>query len=163
MRLIDFFARTYILNLPERTDHRKEIEAMFRRVGLAIEPGKVDYFEAIRPETADDYPNIGAKGGFLSHRETLRLARDQQLPNVLVMEDDLDISPKFAANPGPILDQLREQDWGIVYFGHYLDPDGTAGPALRPYKKEIGTTHFLCGSSTGGMARRHPCNPTARS
>jgi hypothetical protein len=27
---------------------------MFRRVGLAIEPGKVDYFEVIRPETADE-------------------------------------------------------------------------------------------------------------
>src|SRR5260370_39009551 len=100
------------------------MDSMLRGAGLALEPGKVDYFEAIRPESVGEYPNLGAKGCFLSHREILRLARDQQLPNVLVMEVDLDISPQFAANPGPILHQLPEQEWGIVCFGHYFYPDG---------------------------------------
>ncbi|WP_293337918.1 glycosyltransferase family 25 protein [Microcoleus sp. CAWBG58] len=153
MKLTDFFERTYVVNLPERQDRRRDISKELANVGISLAPNSVEIFPAVRPETAGEFPSIGAWGCFLSHLSILKNARQQNLSNVLVMEDDLAISPTLIAQQSALIEQLQGQDWGMVYLGHYLtdrnlpkvDPNGRSPEAavlLKPYSLAIQTTHF---------------------
>ncbi|MCC3413960.1 MULTISPECIES: glycosyltransferase family 25 protein [unclassified Microcoleus] len=153
MKLTDFFERTYVVNLPERQDRRRDITKELANVGISLATNSVEIFPASRPETAGEFPSIGAWGCFLSHLSILKHARQQNLSNVLVMEDDLAISPTLIAQQSALIEQLQGQDWGMVYLGHYLtdsnlpkvDPNGRSSEAavlLKPYTRAIQTTHF---------------------
>lgn len=153
MKLTEFFERTYVVNLPERQDRRRDITQELANVGISLAPNSVEIFPAVRPETAGEFPSIGAWGCFLSHLSILKQARQQNLSNVLVMEDDLAISPTLIAQQSALIEQLQGQDWGMVYLGHYLtdrnlakvDPNGRSPEAavlLQPYTLKIQTTHF---------------------
>lgn len=61
---IDYFDKVYIINLPHRADRREEIEVQLKKVGLALNHPKVILFNAIKPDAAGEFPNIGAKGCF---------------------------------------------------------------------------------------------------
>jgi|GEM_PF-165907 len=121
MRLIDYFSSAYVVNLPSRTDRRMEMELMLTRLGMMPLPEKLAFFPAIRPADAGGFPSIGARGCFLSHLELLKIALARGAERVLVMEDDLDIAPNLAAIEGPIVEQLQQQPWGLVYLGHYAE------------------------------------------
>ncbi|WP_293152375.1 MULTISPECIES: glycosyltransferase family 25 protein [unclassified Microcoleus] len=153
MKLTEFFERTYVVNLPDRQDRRRDITKELANVGISLAPNSVEIFPAVRPETAGEFPSIGAWGCFLSHLSILKHARQQNLSNVLVMEDDLAISPTLIAQQSALIEQLQGQDWGMVYLGHYLtdrnlpkvDPNGRSSEAavlLKPYTLGIQTTHF---------------------
>jgi hypothetical protein len=153
MKLTEFFERTYVVNLPEREDRRRDITKELANVGISLAPNSVEIFPAIRPETAGEFPSIGAWDCFLSHLSILKHARQQNLSNVLVMEDDLAICKTLIAQESALIEQLQGQDWGMVYLGHYLtdrnlpkvDPNGRSPEAavlLKPYTLGIQTTHF---------------------
>jgi len=144
MRLSDVFDRTYVLNLPDRADRRREMGEVLARAGMAWEDGRVELFGATRPADAGPFPSLGARGAFLSHLGMLRKARDLKLSRVLLLEDDLEFSPKL----GPALDALAERlgrdDWGMVYLGHDLPspPPPDSPCALTPYDGPIVLAHF---------------------
>lgn len=153
MKLTEFFERTYVVNLPDRQDRRRDITKELANVGISLATNSVEIFPASRPETAGEFPSIGAWGCFLSHLSILKHARQQNLSNVLVMEDDLAISPTLIAQQSALIEQLQGQDWGMVYLGHYLtdrnlpkvDPNERSSEAavlLKPYTLGIKTTHF---------------------
>ncbi len=50
MGIAELFDRIYIVNLPERTDRRREMEDQLVKVGLGGHP-RVMFFPAIRPKT----------------------------------------------------------------------------------------------------------------
>jgi hypothetical protein len=145
MKITDYFARTYIINLPTRSDRRRETVRMLRRVDLPMGPGRVAFFPAVRPSSAGEFESIGARGCFLSHLGVLKKARDEGAPNVLIMEDDLEIDPNFGPLTESLVSDLDKEAWGFVYFGHRLEsvvrPPGY--DLLVPYRGTIQTTHFL--------------------
>jgi glycosyl transferase family 25 len=120
MGLTDFFARAYVINLPERTDRRRETERMLRRARLDGKPGWVHFFPALRPDLAGPFDGVGSRGCFLSHLAVLRLAQADNLANVLVMEDDLEIDRAFTENADPLLNALGAQKWSMLFLGHRL-------------------------------------------
>lgn len=65
------------INLNKRTDRREEIEQELNNFSLEYER-----FEAI------DIPNFGALGCFKSHLSVLKLAKERNYRNVLILEDD---------------------------------------------------------------------------
>jgi glycosyl transferase family 25 len=65
------------INLNKRTDRREEIEKELTDFELPYER-----FEAI------ETPSFGILGCGLSHLEVLKMARDRQYKNVLILEDD---------------------------------------------------------------------------
>ena len=93
---IDYFDKVYIINLPHRADRREEIDVQLRKVGLALNHPKVTLFNAIKPDEAGEFPSIGAKGCFLSHLGVLKDAQLKRFEQILIFEDDLDLSKTFT-------------------------------------------------------------------
>jgi hypothetical protein len=139
----NYFARAYIVNLLERTDRRRQMEAMLRRIGLDALPGWLTFFPAVRPESPGGFPSCGARGCFLSHLEILRQAQAQKLENVLIMEDDLEIDVRFKTHMNAFAKTLGSMDWTLVYFGHLLElASQTSDVVLQPTNLPIQLTHF---------------------
>jgi hypothetical protein len=143
MGLNEYFDRTYVINLPERTDRRRGIEHELKKVGLALQPGKVEIFPAVRPSSAAGFPNIGHRGCFLSHYNVVKQARKEGLRNVLILEDDLAISPQLRPEAGSLVRQLEGSDWAFAYFGHVEKAEPGRPVSLRPHVGRLLTTHFL--------------------
>lgn len=132
MKLLDLFQRGYVINLPERTDRRQGAEKELQKLGLHFTLGKLELFPGIRPSEANGFPSIGAYGCFLSHLQILKLARDEGLANVLIMEDDLLINRRFKDVEPSLVEQLRQQSWDFAYFG-----DSTDRPILPPVQFNV--------------------------
>lgn len=114
MRLLDRFDRIRIVNLPERADRRREMDAELARIGLSGDP-RVAYFPAIRPADKGRFTSIGAHGVYLSQRAILREAAAAG-HSLLILEDDCE----FAARTGAF---VAGDGWDIFYGGWFAaDP-----------------------------------------
>jgi hypothetical protein len=142
MRFREFFDRIYIINLPERTDRRAEMEKELERVGMWPAPGRVEFFPAIKVTDAAGFPNAGYRGCFLSHLEVLKKAGAEDARNVLIFEDDAELAPPFREDEESLIEQLQRLSWGLVYFGHNLGEFGARPTTLIPHKGAVGLTHF---------------------
>jgi len=118
MTITDYFERTYIINLAERTDRRREMERELQLQDISPRDRSVRFFPAIRPGDAGLFPSRGAHGCFMSHLGILAEARRDRLANILVMEDDLSIIPGFYRTQAMMLQYLADKRWDIAYFGH---------------------------------------------
>jgi glycosyl transferase, family 25 len=142
MRLLDYFERAYVINLPQRADRRRAMQRELGRVGMPFAPGKVELFSALRPAAADGWPSIGARGCFLSHLRVLKRAQASRLANVLVMEDDLAFADSFVDVQARLVDQLQSTRWGFVYLGHPLQRGWAGDISLEPWSQPLLTAHF---------------------
>ena len=144
MTLLDYFDRCYVVNLPERADRRREMQQELGDAGMPFAPGRVELLTAVRPPDAGLFPSLGARGCFESHHRILRQARAEGLRNILVMEDDLTIDPRLGTYAAEMIETLRTNDWGFVYFGHALEQATPANSrtVLQPYSGPLMTTHF---------------------
>jgi hypothetical protein len=151
MRIHDYFARGYVINLPERTDRRRDMERELEVFGAP--PGWAEFFPAIRPDSAEGFPSRGVRGCFLSHLGVLKRAAELGLPNVLIMEDDLAISPRFSASVDRVVGALAAREWGMAYLGHLLPDEPETGEPFRVHTGPIMGGHFYAvnGSSVPKM------------
>ena len=118
-RILDQFDRVRIVNLPYRTDRRREMDMELARIGLNHDP-RVEYFAAFRPESPGPFTSIGAHGVYLSQKAILREAAAAG-ESVLILEDDCAFSPAAA-------DYAAAEDWDIFYGGYEAArPDDLAG------------------------------------
>ena len=69
--------KIYYINLDKRVDRKEEIEGELKRMNLEAERYSAIYT-----------PNSGIVGCGYSHLNVLKMARDLQLKNVLILEDD---------------------------------------------------------------------------
>lgn len=140
----DYFDKIYIINLPERSDRRREMNAELKKIGWSLKEGSIEYFPAIRPETAEPFPSIGSKGCFLSHLQALKEARVTKAKRILMIEDDLAFSPQLKSFQDDIVEKLEKSQWGLAYLGHRIDtPSSKSKVYLTPYTDKIHTTHFF--------------------
>ncbi len=145
MHITEYFPKAYAINLKSRTDRRREMDRMLKRAGLADPPGWVEYFPGVKVDSAEGFPNAGARGCFLGHLGVFKKALDEGLPNVLVMEDDLEITPEFLDRADAIVDELRRREnWGFAYFGHILNDEPHHDPVvpLRLVTGPVSMGHF---------------------
>lgn len=145
MRVTQYLPKAYVVNLKSRTDRKRGMDRMLKRLGLSANGGWVEYFPAVKVDSAGGFPNAGARGCFLSHLEIHKTAMAEGLANVVVLEDDLEIAPAFLERSAALVKALEQhKDWGFAYFGHVLDDDpghDSASP-LRVETGPIQTTHF---------------------
>jgi glycosyl transferase family 25 len=141
-KITDYFQRVYAVNLPEREDRRQLIVKELEEAEMPLMPHKIEIFPAIRPDEAGGFPSIGARGCFSSHVAILKQAKDKGLSNILIVEDDLEISPKLTTHQAVIVEQLSQQDWDFVYFGHLEEVEPKSPVALVPFSGKMRTTHF---------------------
>jgi hypothetical protein len=148
--LLEIFDRVFVINLPARTDRRREIAAEFARVGSSLRASNVMVFPAVRPTEAAGFDTIGARGCFLSHLAVLEEAAGAGLRRILVLEDDANFAPGFAERSAGLAAALSTRDWGMFYGGYTIAPQTRAGlqavaaglARLAP-EAEVGTTHFI--------------------
>lgn len=148
MSILAYFSEAYVINLRARTDRRRDVEVMFDRVGLTDWRERVEFFPAVRPDSAGGFATLGARGCFLSHLGILRRVAEKRGANVLIMEDDLEIDPRIVASTGPIIETLGREAWGFAYLGHILGDDPEGAAPLAPYRGMIQTTHFVAVSAS---------------
>lgn len=101
---------TFVINLEHRKDRRREMESQLRQVGW-----RAEFFKAVEPESAAEFPSKGARGCFLSHLAILKKARRQNLDRLIILEDDFDFSTDFPARWPAIEQFLREQNCAFFY------------------------------------------------
>lgn len=103
----DFFSEIYCINLDHRTDRWQECQTEFESIGIK---DKVQRFSAI---THTD----GRIGCIKSHLEILKIARNKNLNNVLILEDDV----KFLNDPInsliPVIEQIQKFKYSLLYLG----------------------------------------------
>jgi glycosyl transferase, family 25 len=112
------FHAIYLINLRERTDRKRELEAELCSVGLLPGDPKLVWLNAVRPETSGEFPNIGAYGCFLSHLACLQAASASKRARILIMEDDACFPRSAASRLRDTLLSLKSSEWQIWYGGH---------------------------------------------
>jgi len=141
--LSEYFERIYILNLPDRKDRLREMSAHLSKFGTPVDGKSVRVFPGIKPEDRKGFRNRGIRGCFLSHLAILQESAADKLYNVLVMEDDLAVSPGFPHAAPYLITQLKAIDWQFAYLGHFLELDCSEGPKFVQYNERIRGAHFL--------------------
>lgn len=119
------FDRIYVINLADRTDRRREMEAQLALIGLAGDP-LVEFFPAVRPPDQGAFGSIGERGCFLSHLGVLKDAVAKGYQSILIMEDDVDWT-QAALSRNADLTMLQQTDWTYLHGGKGSDrasPDG---------------------------------------
>ncbi|WP_213773860.1 glycosyltransferase family 25 protein [Bradyrhizobium sp. dw_78] len=126
----------YVINLPERLDRRKEMEAQLHRIGW-----RAEFLAATKPTTADGFPSVGARGCFLSHLEALKRGAGLN-EHIVLMEDDLDFVPDFEKLWQQAYEATLTREWAIFYPGHTLG-DKASGLSMIDPSEGIVCTHFV--------------------
>ncbi len=116
-RILRQFEKIYVINLPYRTDRKRQIEKQLNKTGLSLSDEAVVLFEAVRPDTKGKWPSIGAQGCFFSHLTLLKDAAQNGYQSILILEDDADWSEGFLSNATEVLDQLEALDWAFLHGG----------------------------------------------
>jgi hypothetical protein len=115
------FARLRVINLRRRPDRRDETTRELAALAERVDGDRLGFFDAIEPTDAAGFPSPGVRGCYLSHLAVLEAAADEELPTVLVMEDDV----AFVRDAGDLLvdatRQLERLNWDLAYFGHALE------------------------------------------
>lgn len=114
--MLERFERVVVVNLPSRTDRRRETERELARIG---HPRGAAFFPAIRPAEAGGFGSVGEHGAYLSHLAVWRAALGAR--SLLVLEDDVAFVPDFAARAG-LVAELPEE-WDVFYGGHTQLPE----------------------------------------
>lgn len=146
--LLACFDRVVVINLPERADRRRSIDAELRRVGLSLAHPRVEVFAAHRPATAAGFETVGAHGAFQSHLGVMQRAKAAAWSRVLVLEDDMAFTPGFAARLPRLLRALADRPWAMVY-GHAGDDRAAfstaddTGLLLLPATRDLIRLQFL--------------------
>lgn len=97
--------KIYCINLKRRKDRRKKMIKQFTKYKMEK---NIEFF------TAKFHPNGGIAGCRDSHLQVIKMAQQQKLPYVMILEDDL----QFSQNLHKI--KLPTFDWSILYLGGTL-------------------------------------------
>lgn len=126
MKVLNYFSKAYYINLDSRVDRKESFEKQIEDLNL-----KVERFSAItvEPYTTlkwEDANRHFKEGCIKSHLEIVKLAKKQNLDNVLIFEDDCIFSENFIQKATNTCNQLYNKEWDLFYLG--CDPNGECIP-----------------------------------
>jgi hypothetical protein len=130
-------ATIVVINLEYRTDRRVATQKQLSRIGW-----QADFFPAIRPVSAAEFPSVGARGCFLSHLAVLNRARDAGVRWLILLEDDINFDPDFAERWQKAISTLETQEWCIFYPAHAF-ADLPAGLSRISPDRGVPCAHFV--------------------
>ena len=125
MTVNDFFDRVFCINLDSRPDRWQQSSVLFQQLGIDVE--RIPAVQGSATNLNWPFPlKDGAIGCALSQLFTFKYARQLQLDNFLLFEDDIEFADNFNAKFADCVTQLPD-DWDIVYFSgnHHLGPNLT--------------------------------------
>jgi len=145
--LNNFFSKIYCINLDKRTDRWEQCMEMFSKYNLQVE--RVSAFE---PNVSPICCISNEKFSLIrTHREIIKIAKEEQLENILIFEDDVEFCD-FLPNYTKLSFEERfnksisflPQSWDVLYLGcgNYTNNRTPIGEEL--YKIGYGlTTHAI--------------------
>jgi glycosyl transferase family 25 len=144
-KFFDNFDRVVCINLPHRTDRKINFLSQSKKYDL----GKFEFFNAINGNSLNNPYRIsnGNFGLILSNIEILKRAKEDNLKNILIIEDDCVFNDNIK-NIDSYL-QLVPDDWNMIYLGgnHNTWWNGTSEPVVINDKiiklHYTFTTHFV--------------------
>lgn len=125
--ILNYIEKAYYINLDYRTDRREEFENRISQLGIPVER-----FEAIKikegelPNPFNDKNWHKKMGCAYSHLNIIQLAKEQGLKNVWIFEDDCKFVDGFIDKAQRCIDELKELEWDVFYFGG--EPNRKAQP-----------------------------------
>jgi glycosyl transferase, family 25 len=127
----------FVINLEHRADRRIAMEKQLSRISWNAE-----FFLAIKPQSAGDFPSIGARGCFLSHLSVLKKSLNTGVQLLVILEDDVNFSSDFIERWKQSISILGALEWSIFYPGHVLDG---LPPGLSRISPDTGVrcSHFM--------------------
>jgi glycosyl transferase, family 25 len=94
VELLALVDRVYVINLPERSDRRRDLtRRLVRGWGAQLVAERVEFFSAVRPSDPGGFASAGYRGCFESHQAVLDDALARGFERILVLEDDADLGP----------------------------------------------------------------------
>lgn len=120
--MLDQFDRVHVINIVDRTDRRREMEAQLQRVGAAHDP-RVVFLPAERPTDPGPFPSLGARGCFESHLAVVRQALTDGVERLLILEDDFDFSPDIDRRGAPLMAALAVASWDVFYGASLIEDE----------------------------------------
>jgi glycosyl transferase family 25 len=125
---------TFVINLESRNDRRVEMKKQLLSIGW-----RAEFFSAIQPRDAGNFPSLGARGCFLSHLEVLKKAKKDRVQQLAILEDDVSFVRGFTSKWMAALDN---KEWSIFYPGHILKELPVGLSALSP-STAVRCAHFM--------------------
>jgi len=109
----------------------------------------IQKFDAIYPtEKPPAFATPGYYGCALSHYNVIKMAKENNWENVMILEDDVILHKNFNKYMNYIVDEIKNEEWHLLYgFKDYPRP--TTVKIIKTFKyvnqiKEIGSTHCYC-------------------
>jgi len=132
----NIFDKIFIINLDHRTDRWKQCLKQIQKHNILK---KYERFSAIKPKLSDypkEYYNrytcpkrdpnyiIGALGCKLSHYQIIKISKERNYKNILILEDDFILKENFDSILKQGLAELSF-DWNMLYLGgnHKIEPE----------------------------------------
>ena len=134
---LDDIKHAFYINLEHRTDRKEHVENQLATIGL-----KGERFNAIKMEN-------GAIGCSMSHLKLLQEAVKNNLPHILIVEDDITfLEPEVFKTQINKFFELHQNNWDVVLL---------AGNNMPPYEKidETCIKTSRCQTTTGYLVNGH--------
>lgn len=111
--LNEYFKEVHCINLKRRTDRWEECQKEFKKHNL-----KVQQYEAFDGNDLPKVPglNAGQIGAIYSHRGIAEYAKQNNLENILILEDDVEFDEKINEKFDLISSEIPE-NWDMILFG----------------------------------------------
>jgi len=110
----------FIINLKENIDRREKISKEFKKFNIK----NYEFLEAIDGKTVSNYKEVkhkiktrGHYGCLLSHKKAIQLSINRKYKNVLIFEDDIELTEYFF----DILKNIKVPKYNMLYFGGLTD------------------------------------------
>lgn len=113
---MNYFDKIFCINLDSRLDRWESAKTQFDKHNLDVER-----ISAIKGSDLNlDWPpeiKEGAVGCSLSHLFTMKMAKQMNLSNYLVLEDDIEFDENFNEKFSNIYENEVPFDWDMLYLG----------------------------------------------
>ena len=124
-KYLDFFDDVYYINLDSRIDRREKFESQSKMLGIpsnrfsAITPKEGEYQVHETYDNENDRITHKFKVGCgLSHKAIVRLAKERNLENVLIFEDDCIFLDSYKDDIVTYVNELKTlKEWDLFYIG----------------------------------------------
>lgn len=161
----DFFDAIYCVNLDERTDRWHHAQVELDKLKIR---DRVERFSAIKPSHDERwnrnvpwkgkkrFPFLGAVGCAESHKSIIQTAKNQNLKNVLVLEDDFMVNDfNWEKNLTNGISELPTE-WDLFYLGYDLHERASVN-AVGDNTRKVGSSKRASIFFTIGIAYNNKC------
>lgn len=139
--LNDFFQKIYCINLDKRKDRWEECLEEFSKFNLDVERFKA--FDGKDLQSLSGL-NDGQVGAIYSHRGVIQKAKESNLENVLILEDDVKFDEDLNIKFSEIYNRIPD-NWDIILFGgnHIGNNPWAKGELIKVDENVFRVTHSL--------------------